>query len=77
LIFDKGLTRLTLTEELPTEGMLRGIFISYYNSEIGVAGYASGMLDVTLKLVDDHHFSPRQIQGEMMEKTQLQDCSIL
>jgi len=57
--------------------MLKGIFVSSYNSETSVAGYGLGSLDVTLKLVDDHHFPPCQIQGEMMEKTQLQDCSIL
>jgi len=54
--------------------MFTGIFVSGYNSETGVAGCGSGSLDVTLKLVDDHHFPPCQIQGEMME---LQDCSIL
>ena len=53
-----------------------GIFVSGYNSKTGVAGCGSGSLDVTLKLVDDHHFPACQIQGEKMEKTQLQDCSI-
>ena len=38
--------------------MLKGIFVSGYNSETGVAGCGSGSLDVTLKLVDDHHFPP-------------------
>jgi len=54
--------------------MLRGIFVSGYNSKSGMAGCGSGLLDVALKLVDDHHFPPYQIQGEMMEKTKLQDC---
>ena len=41
-----------------------GIFVSGYNSEAGVTGCGSGSLDVALKLVDDHHFPPCQIQGE-------------
>jgi len=46
--------------------MLRGIFVSGYNSKSGMAGCGSGSLNVALKLVDDHHFPPCQIQGEMM-----------
>lgn len=38
--------------------MLREIFVSGYNSEFGMEGYGSGLLDVALKLVDDHHFPP-------------------
>jgi len=57
--------------------MFRGIFVSGCNFETGVVGFGSGSLDVALKLVDDHHFPLYQIQGEMMEETQLQDCSIL
>jgi hypothetical protein len=57
--------------------MLKGIFVSAYNSESGMAGCGSSSLDVALKLVDDHHPPPYHIQGKMMEKTQLQYCSIL
>ena len=49
---------------------------SGYNSESRMTGCGSGSLDVASKLVDDHHFPPCQVQGEMMTKTQLQDCSI-
>ena len=35
------------------------------------------VLRKALKLVDDHHSPPCQIQGDMMEKTQLQDSSML
>jgi len=38
--------------------LFTGIFVSGYNSETGVAGCGSGSLDVTLKLVYDHHFPP-------------------
>jgi len=36
--------------------MLKGIFVSSYKFEYGMAGCSSGSLDVALKLVDDHHF---------------------
>jgi len=35
-----------------------GIFVFGYNSESGMAGCGSSLLDVALKLVDDHHFPP-------------------
>lgn len=57
--------------------MLKVIFFSHYNSESSMEGCVSSSLDVALKPVDDHHFPPCQIHGEMMEKIQLQDCSIL
>ncbi len=57
--------------------MFRGIIVFGYNSETSVVGCGLGSLDVSLKLVDDRHFPPCEIQGEMMEKTQLKDCSIL
>ena len=45
-------------EASPTEGMFKGIFVSRYNFESGMASYGLGSLDVALKLVDDHHFHP-------------------
>ena len=51
--------------------------VSGYNSEYGMEGCGSDLFDVALKLVDDHHFPPYQIQGEMMGKNNLQDYSIL
>ena len=53
-----------------------GIHVSGYNSESGMTGCGLGSLDVASKLVDDHHFPPCQVQGEMMAKNQLQDFSI-
>lgn len=57
--------------------MLKGIYVSVHNSESGMVGCGSSLVDEALKLICDHHFLPYQIQGENMEKTQLQDCSIL
>lgn len=38
--------------------MIRGIFVSGYNSESGMAGCGTSSLDVALKLVDGHPFPP-------------------
>ena len=50
--------------------------VSGYNSESIMRDCGSGSLDMTSKLLHDHHFPPCHGQGEMMAKTKLQVCSI-
>lgn len=60
----------------PTKCMLRGIFVFSYKYEYGMVGCGLDSLDVALKLVYDHHSPPYKMQGDKMEKTQLQDLLI-
>jgi len=49
--------------------MLKGIFVSGYNSKFGMTICVLGSLDVALELADDHHFPPLDTRWNDGEKS--------